>query len=222
MVDNQRDERDRTQLKNELERRRAELTAGLVRLQPASRAIFAAACAERLLSAAAFSARAGRPAQGELAFLLARLWRDLVGERMTDAELEAGIHACEELSAREADSPLLEDQPYEDDGATAVAYAFGCRQNGESAEAAWAAHEAYAALDNYVLNQENGGGPSIMTPGDTLRVLAHSLVQAEFARQQRDLADLAAAGADPSIADVLRDRAKKDGAVFFGEPVRTP
>jgi hypothetical protein len=55
-------------------------------------------------------------------------------------------------------------------------------------------------------------------PGAEARVLAHPIVQAELARQRRDIDELDSAPAQDLGAVVarLRDRAKVEAASFFG------
>jgi uncharacterized protein YjaG (DUF416 family) len=193
----------------------AELATTLERPPQRLRAAFAAACAERLMPAyVAFSERSGRGDPEALRAILTRLWDDLSGERMGDAEVRSAIEACTELIPEEDDGPWIMEQASAEDAGAAVAYALRCRQSGQAKEAAWAARRAYEALDHYVINREN---IDTNKPGAEQRVLQHPLVQAELARQSRDLSEvLGVVDPDlPKIAARLRDRAATESAVFF-------
>ncbi|HZF51180.1 MAG TPA: hypothetical protein VE093_21120 [Polyangiaceae bacterium] len=98
----------------------------------------------------------------------------------------------------------------------AVIYALRAKLTGEAQEAAWAARVAYEALDNFVINKDR---IDTNKPGEELRVLLHSLVQAELNRQERDVRELLAAS-DRDVAmtvNQLRDRARAEAVVFFGD-----
>jgi hypothetical protein len=95
-------------------------------------------------------------------------------------------------------------------------YAYRCRQNEEAQEAAWAARHAYEAIDNWVINRED---IDISERGAEQRVLSHPLVQAELARQRRDLEELLGVRDEGAVADALvrlRDRAKAEASIVFG------
>jgi hypothetical protein len=119
------------------------------------------------------------------------------------------------LIPQEDDSPWVMEQASAEDAGAAVAYAMRCRQSGQAQDAAWSARRAYEALDHYVINREN---IDTNKPGAEERVLGHPVVQAELARQRRDLDEVL----DLSDVDVrriaarIRDRAVAEGAVFFG------
>jgi uncharacterized protein YjaG (DUF416 family) len=193
----------------------AQLVKMLDRLPRELRVVFAAACAERLLPAyAAFSERAGRGDPTALRHSLTLLWDDLGGSRLSDEEVQTNLDACMELIPQEDDGPWVPEQASGEDAGAAVAYALRCRQNGESQEAAWAARRAYEALDHFVINREN---IDVNKPGAEARALGHAVVQAELARQRRDVDELLGdAKAVQQAAARLRDRAQKESAVFFG------
>jgi len=77
-----------------------------------------------------------------------------------------------------------------------------------------AARRAYEALDHFVIDQE---GVGVIEPGGETRVLSNPLVQAELARQQRDLRELLDADEadEPSVVRRLRLRAEEDSKKFF-------
>ena len=195
----------------------AELEGTLERLPWPLRVAFAAACAERLLPAyLAFSTQTGRGEPATLQSILAQLWDDLTGRRrMTDNGVRARIDAWMKLIPQEDDGAWVMEQASAEDAAAAATYALRCRQNGQAQEAVWSARRACEALDHYVTNREN---IDLNATGAEVRVLAHPLAQAELARQRRDPDELLGAR-DADIRDVaarLRDRAKKDAAIFFG------
>jgi len=175
----------------------AQLVEKIERLPHQARSAFAAACAERLLpSYSRFWKRTGRGDANTLAATLGRLWDDLSGIPMSDAEVEAEIKTCMELIPQENDGPWVMEQAAAEDAASALAYALRCRKNGLANEAAWAARRAYEAVTFFCENVEgNGSGKVRMLDysqrlSEYARHLANPLVQAELARQQRDLDEL--------------------------------
>jgi uncharacterized protein YjaG (DUF416 family) len=193
----------------------AQLVRMLDRLPGDLRVVFAAACAERLLPAyAIFSGRAGRGDFAALRHSLTLLWEDLDGNRLSDDEVQANIDACMDLIPQEDDGPWMPEQAAAEDAGAAVAYALRCRLRSQGQEAAWAARRAYEALDHFVVNREN---IDTSQPDAEARVLGHFAVQAELARQHRDLDELL--GVDPKAmrlaAARLRRRAQTEGALFF-------
>jgi uncharacterized protein YjaG (DUF416 family) len=187
-----------------------ELAERIEELPRPVRAAFAAACAERMLPAYhRFSARSNRGDPRILEQILTRLWTDLSGEPMSEAETEAQIDACMELIPREDDGPWVAEQAAAEDAVAALAYALRCRRSGLAKEAAWAARCAYEALDDYVINHEN---VDTNISGAEAKVLAHPLVQAELTRQQRDLEELHRGAI---TIDRLRERSKAEAVEFL-------
>jgi len=179
------------------------------------RVAFAAACAERLIPAyRRFSERTGRGNAQKIASILDRLWDDLAGMPMTEADLKAKADACMALVPQEDGGPWVEEQAAAEDGAAAVAYTLRCRQSGEAIEAAWAGRRTYEALDHFVINREN---IDTNQPGGEWQVLGHPLVQAELRRQRRDLDELMGMVGKslPDLARRLHERAKSEAAIFF-------
>jgi hypothetical protein len=193
-----------------------QLAANVERLPHQLRAAFASACAERLMPAyLAFSNRSRRGNGAALKGILTRLWDDLAGDRMKDSEVQSKIDACMALIPREDDGPWSTEQASAEDAGASVGYALRCRKSGRAQEAAWAARRAYEALDHYAINR---GDIDTNKPGSGERVLGHPVVQAELARQRRDLDEAPGAG-DMDARDVvtrLRERAVLEGAVLFG------
>lgn len=194
----------------------AQLAGKLERVPLQHRVAFAATCAERLMPAyVAFSNRSGRGDPAVLRGILTRLWNDLAGDRMQDTEVQSKIDVCMALIPQEDDGPWVMEHAAAEDAASAVAYALRCRQSGHAQEAAWSARRAYEALDHHVINR---GNIDTTKPGAEERVLGHSVVQAELARQRRDLDEVLGA-VDVDVRDVaarLRDRAVAEGTIFFG------
>lgn len=73
----------------------------------------------------------------------------------------------------------------------------------------WAASRAYEALDDYVITNENIDSAA---PGAESEILSHRLVQAELARQSRDLDELREGRI---TINQLRDRAKAEATEFL-------
>jgi uncharacterized protein YjaG (DUF416 family) len=186
-----------------------ELQQRLEQLPITSRVAFAAACAERMApSYEEYSARTGSGDPTVYRELLARLWTDLNGQPMSDPEIDRNIERSGDLFPEEPD-PWMPEYPAAEDATAALAYSLESRRNGSSKEAVWAARRAYEALDDYVITRED---LDIAAPGAELKVLNHPLVQAELARQNRDLDELR----DNRITvDQLRDRAKAEAPAFL-------
>lgn len=193
-----------------------ELIRRLEQLSPKLRAAFAAACAERLLPTYfSFSKRTGKGDPSRLAMILERLWADLQGNPMSPEEIKTNLNVCLPLIPREDDEPWVEEQMYAEDAAAALAYALRSRQSGESQEAAWAARRAYEAVDYYVINRV---GIDVNQPVGEEQVLSHDIVQAELARQYRDVEDLLNIVNNAKTKDVvslLWSRSRIDASRFF-------
>jgi uncharacterized protein YjaG (DUF416 family) len=193
-----------------------QIVRSLERLSLELRVAFAASCAERVFSAYdSYSNRTGRGKPAALRSILNRLWNDLVGDRMTEGEVHATIKACEELHPREEDRPWMPEKDYAEDAVAAAAYALRCRENGSAQEAAWAARRAYEAVDSYVMGRDN---PDLETVEGETQVLTDPLVQAELARQRRDLDELHLVLHGDQMRAVLRfqQRASEESPTFFG------
>jgi uncharacterized protein YjaG (DUF416 family) len=185
------------------------LVRDLARMEGASRAAFAAACAERLFPAyAEFCERAGRGNRDALAGILERVWRHLFGDPMSSEQVRAERDRCVALVPGEDDEPWVAEQAYADDACAAVAYALRALDTGEPQEAAWAGQRAYEAADHHVVHRLGVEGES--------KVLAHPIVQAEIARQRRDIDALLGARRDSVELFVsLRERARVEAPGFF-------
>jgi hypothetical protein len=147
--------------------------------------------------------------------MVEKLWADCIDRRMEDEEVKRCSEQCLELVPTEDEGWDEETQPYAEDAAAAVAYAYWSRLTGSSQEAAWAARRIYESLDRYVQTITD------LAPGDPedeLAVLSHPTVQAELARQQRDLADLAGlmklVDTNKSLV-ALRERSEREAGIIF-------
>jgi len=199
---------------NNLNYNEEKLVGTLERLQPNSRVAFAAACAERLLQTSySLSKSAHNEDPRELRHILNRLWLDVEGDRMSDSEVEDAIAKCL-LTVEELESePVKPEAAGATDAVAALCYALRCRKSGESNDAMWASRRAYECLDNYVINQEN---IDTNQPNGEQEVLSNTLIQAELARQRRDLDDLLSNEMKLTTLHRLRQRAVADAGSFFG------
>lgn len=192
----------------------AALRQQLEGLDPTWRAAFAAACAERLLPTyRSFHQETGQGDPVALAQALNVLWTSLAGAPIGEDELRQHAAAADALIP--SDDDWTELTPYAENAVTAVVYALNCRLTGDVAPATWSALQAYEALDEFVVNRDL----DLNTPGAEARILGDPLIQAELARQSRDLADLAASsdhsGARVALIERLRDRARVEAPHFL-------
>jgi uncharacterized protein YjaG (DUF416 family) len=199
---------------------REQLIEKLDQLPRSLRVTFAAACAERLLPA--YFTSWGLTGKGDpemLARILARLWEDLAGNPMTESEVQLNISTCMHLIPVDYHEPWFVEQASAEDASAAVAQALMCHQSGDSQDAMWSAERVYNALDQFVVDREN---IVLWRRGAMERVLAHPLIQAELARQRRDIEELlGAADADEDVRQIavrFRERAKAEAAIVFGVP----
>jgi hypothetical protein len=191
------------------------LTDNLKKLGPNRRAAFAAACAQRILPGYGRFA-ADRPPRGRetLEGALAALWEDLMGSSMSDEDLRSKKEACEaELPGEEGEG---EWGPLAEDAVAAVVYALECREQGSSESAALSARRAYEAVDYLVTYDEVGR----VVKSDEA-ALADPVVQAELARQARDLEELGRESGEEEtdLFGRIRERAIADAASVFGQDV---
>lgn len=184
-------------------------------MEARGRSAFAAACAQRLLpSYRAFSGQSGAGNPSMLTESLSMLWDRLRGGAIEKDDLIARIEVCEQIVPEE-DEQWSELTAYAQNAAAAVAYALRCEANGEPQEAAWAARQAYEAVDFYVVHKN---GVDVNAPDAELKILSHPVVQAELGRQDRDLREgehLAAAEL-LRYAELLRERSERE-AISFAE-----
>ncbi len=184
-------------------------------LPPLLRVLFAAIAAERLLPAyLSYSHLTGRGNPKSLSAALDRLWRDIEGQRMDSEQVQESLDLVMKLIPREDDNSWVPEQAWAEDAAAAVAYALRCRENGLSADAAWAARRAYEALDHFVVAKT---GIDTSRPGANEEVLSSPLVQAELSRQRRDIDELLAGDREDvaSVARRMRQRALAESKIIF-------
>jgi hypothetical protein len=203
-----------------LEFSRAQLTKKLDQLPRSLRVTFAATCAERLLPAYLnFSDMTERAEPETLTRILTRLWDDIAGNLMEESELQKNISTCMSLIPPDDDMTLPIESDYAENAVLAVIYALTCRQGGNSQEAMSSAEQVYNALDHFLINREN----IVLRRRESVRrILAHPLIQAELARQRRDIEELlGAAEADADVrqtAERFQERAKAESGIVFGVP----
>lgn len=188
----------------------------LDRLPSRLRVVFALLCALRLLPVyQRFHSRTGRGDPAALAAMVEKLWADCIGRTMVDDEAKEYSERCLELIPSDDEGWDEETQPYAEDAVAAVTYAYRSRLTGNPQEAAWAARRVYESLDRYVQTiTETAPG----APEDELAILSHPVMQAELARQQRDLADLAGlAKLEDAIKPLseLRERSEREAGIIF-------
>jgi hypothetical protein len=124
-------------------------------------------------------------------------------------ELESLIPEAMKLIPGEDDVPWGLERNTVEDAASATAYALRCRRNGMSQEAVWAARRANEFLDDFVINDNNINPNG--AAAETL-ILAHPLIQAELARQIRDLEELRHG---TITLQGLRERSEKEAEEFL-------
>jgi uncharacterized protein YjaG (DUF416 family) len=183
----------------------------LDRLPSPFKVLFAATVAERLFPAyTSYSRLTGRGNPQELCAALECLWLDLEGRRMDTSQVRENLNSVVGLIPREDDdNSWVPEQAWAEDAGAAVAYALRCRENGQSAEAAWAARRAYEALDHMVTTKKR---IDTSRPAASEEVLSSPLIQAELSRQQRDLDELLAGDLRDvaSVARRMRQRARAE------------
>lgn len=191
--------------------------ARLSGLPPVLRAVFAAACAERVLTGVTAILERTRPRALEtLRTVVDRIWQVLEGDALKSEEFEDYLRRCEALVPDldlEAPTPGLAQQ---DDAALTACYAIRALLGGDSEDATRAAEKSYDLLDSYVTNSL---GVSWDRPEDEDEVLGHPVIQAELRRQQRDLDELLAPGADRhdvrAVARTMRERVRDEGPDLY-------
>jgi uncharacterized protein YjaG (DUF416 family) len=157
-----------------------------------------------------FHSRTGRGDARAFRALLERLWRDVEGDEMGTAELEASVARAKQLMPSEDEGWDDMERPYAEDAAAALAYALRARMTADPQEASAVSRRAYDAIDDFVQRMNSA------TNLDEAAILSHPLVQAELARQHRDLNDLATTTAGRPELARLRERSEEESRSFFG------
>jgi uncharacterized protein YjaG (DUF416 family) len=179
-----------------------------------SRIAFALLCATRLLPVyRRYHGRGKRGKPGAVEGFAEQLWRDLSACEMSNHDIELAVAQCEELIPTE-ENGRDEDTQYANDAVSALAYAVRTRLTGEPQEAAWAGRRAFESVYSYVgALLENRSGIY-----DDHAIMSHQAIQAELARQRRDLLELAAleqSGTLDTRLESLRHRAEREAAAMF-------
>lgn len=186
----------------------------LTKLSSRLRAVFALACALRMVPAyGRFQSKTGIGDSAALKSLADALTEDLASEPNRREVVDEMLRRCMNLIPSEDASWDEETQPYAEDAAAALAYAFRTRLNQSAQEAAFAGRRAYEAVEHYAaaLSADRPtGSPS-----------SRAVVQLELVRQRRDLQDLLAVEEECSAEEhrqavlaVLR-RAQSEAPTFL-------
>lgn len=186
----------------------------LKELTPRSRIAFALLCATRLLPQYwRFSERTGRGDPQALQQLAESLWQHIEGTPMAFDALDHAVGQCMDLIPAEDDGWDEETQPYAEDAAAALAYAYRAAVTSDAQEAVWASRRVYEAMDLFA-----GRSAADFSYAEDVRI-RHPAVQMELSRQARDLDDLGQLeGCDiMQSLEALRRRAEEAGT-----PARTP
>jgi Protein of unknown function (DUF416) len=134
---------------------------------------------------------------------------------MDGRQLQENVDEVMKLIPEDDSRPWVPEAPLADNAAAAVAYAITCRQSGESQDAAWAARRAYEAVDQLIIAN---GDVDLNAAGAEEKVLSHPLIQAELARQRRDLDQLQTTNEERELVRVatdLRTRPRAESELMF-------
>lgn len=178
------------------------LIEALQKLPTAHRAMFAAACAERLWTTVADAPPALANA---LRDALDALWGWLIETATQPSAAEGAL-----------DRVMRYSDTLWEDAVAATAYALRCYRTGDAREAAWSARRAYDFLDDRIATEL---GVRILDRTVAERILGTACIQRELARQWRDIAELRWAsswGVEARVAaEQCRVRAMIDAGDFL-------
>jgi hypothetical protein len=177
---------------------------------------FAAACTQRLAPGYFLYFReTGRGDMVLFSHMLYNLWSTLLGNTSSALMITKYINICISLIPKENNERWTPEQSLAESAATSLTYSYRCLQNADPQEAVWAASQCYELLDELTLNSEN---IDTNTSDGENRVLQHPIIQAELARQHRDLDELLKSKGmeNKTMIETLRNRAQKDADIFFG------
>lgn len=187
---------------------KAQLSRELSSLSPRLVAAFAAACAERLRTCFVNAVTVlGRSHAQELEAILDEHWRNLEDDKLDRERILVATERAFALIPKQEDAPLVQ-MPHFFDAASALVYALRSGLGEGADNAVWAAQccddvAGRIAID--LLGVTSGERQLAQV------VNAHPTVQAELARQRRDLLELRKNRNNPGLAiSSLRDRAKKE------------
>lgn len=188
------------------------LARQLLDLSPRARMVFAACCAQRCACVYEQAVQIDRIEMCPcLRQALEYIWNQL-SDLMDD---DQGDELAEKLEALlSPDDPRVwrRTMAYIDDSITVCIYAIECLKAGGHQEAVWAGEVArqcvWQIIDDYLENES-------FTAESILKVESHSIVQRELARQERDVAELAASGSILTLEMIgrFRQRSKIEQAV---------
>lgn len=179
----------------------------LARMSNKSRVAFAVACAERMFPVyEEFCKKSGKGELLVLSGILERIWQHVFGEEMDAALVAEALRQSMLLIPSEEDEGWMDERECAEDEVSAICYTLRAIEKHDPKEAVWAARRVYEAVDAYVEGK--------LGIEDESMVLAHPLVQREFARQRRDVAELLAVQDDLTLLMRLRDRAKSEAFCF--------
>lgn len=187
------------------------------------RVVFALLCASRLLPAyEQFHSRSGRGNPQSLNAMADKLWADCCDATMSDNEVKANLESCLHLIPEEDEAWDEETQPYAEDAATALAYAYRTRLDGNTQEAAWAARRIYESFDHFI---QKAFGVSAYNSDTEQKILSHPLVQAELTRQRRDLFRLENLVGSENVAEAiqaLREQSELESKQIQSDRTKVP
>ncbi|MFN8815382.1 MAG: DUF416 family protein [bacterium] len=188
------------------------LARQLLDLSPRARMVFAACCAQRCACVYEQAVQIDRSEMCPCVHqALEYIWNQL-SDLMDD---DQGDELAEKLEALlSPDDPRVwrRTMAYIDDSITVCIYAIECLKAGGHQEAVWAGEVArqcvWQIIDDYLENES-------FTAESILKVESHSIVQRELARQERDVAELAASGSILTLEMIgrFRQRSKIEQAV---------
>jgi Protein of unknown function (DUF416) len=173
---------------------RAQLVARLSKLPKHASMAFAAAAATRLLPCV-YRVWTTNREDGALRLRAAieALWKHIEGDLQSSETLRRHALTADELAGMErADAHFR--SPYSvcaENAASAVSHAYCSLLRSDVEEAAWAAYVAFEAIELFAFRTRP---PRVDDPKQHVRIrLQNPLVQAELARQERDLTELESA-----------------------------
>ena len=183
------------------------LVHDLSRLPPSARVAFAAACAQRLANV--YQTFLGQDDRADkcndaIEYASAHILTDS-DEAITE-QLITGVMALIPDQDAPGWTPLT---AYAEDALSSLAYCLQCLKTSDPQFAVWAARRVYEALDFFVTTRDH---ISPDNTADERRILGDSFVQAELARQTRDLSDLNSARVVVTRAARHAATTKPDGA----------
>jgi uncharacterized protein YjaG (DUF416 family) len=187
----------------------------LGQLETRARALFALMAATRILPwYQRFEEKMGLGKPDQLTAVAQRLWLALEAP-VSKAELKVLLEESTALIPEEVEPWDDQIYPYAEDAAAAVVYSASALFTSDVQDAAWAGRRAYEAID-YFIRSRLTGHPG--TAIDENVLLSSPLIQAELARQRRDLRDVEIwenSGHPASQLKELKSRSESESEVMF-------